>query len=111
MHSHLEHLHFIGVGGIGMSGLARIAQAEGYRVSGCDIAINEQVYKELIAHGCSVSTCHGDTHCFASDINAYIYNSAIPKTHLELVWAAKQNISVLHRAQLLALLMRNKYGI
>lgn len=106
-----KHIHFIGIGGIGMSGLAIIAQSQGYTVSGCDIAISPEIASTLKEHDCIVYNHHCSAGCFADDISTVIYNTNIPKDHAELVRAQAHNLTIMHRAELLAFLMRNTYGI
>ncbi|MBE8163146.1 MAG: UDP-N-acetylmuramate--L-alanine ligase [Bdellovibrionaceae bacterium] len=105
--SHL-HIHFIGVGGIGVSGLAEIFFNMGATISGSDLKENQQTLwlKDL---GISVSIGHkAENVCQA---NVVIYSSAIAKNNVEFLEAKKLGLSVISRGEALAELMFLKRGV
>lgn len=106
----MKHIHFIGIGGIGMSGLAKIMRQKGYTVSGCDTSTNSNI-QELEQLGCSVSRCHNGTICNDTTIDVLVHTTAVKKTHPEIVAAQARGIPIIHRSELLAELTRTKYSI
>ncbi|MFH1022912.1 MAG: UDP-N-acetylmuramate--L-alanine ligase [Planctomycetota bacterium] len=97
------HLHFVGIGGIGMSAIARLAAERGYRVSGCDLSENREVLA-LRASGIPCSKGHDPSHVPGVDV--MIRSSAIPLTHPEIVRATTEGVPVFSRIHMLARVMR-----
>jgi UDP-N-acetylmuramate--alanine ligase len=100
-----EHLHFIGIGGIGMSGIAKLAAASGAVVSGSDLK-SSPITDELKNRGVKIFLGHAAEHIEGADI--VVYSSAIKEDNPELQGALKRDIAVLKRAEALARLMRDK---
>jgi len=90
-----KRVHFIGIGGAGMSGLARIALSHGITVSGSD-AKDSSVVIALSALGATVSTSHAAAHVDGSDV--VVYSNAISQSNPERVRAQELNIPTLTRA-------------
>lgn len=105
------HLHFMGIGGIGMSGIAKILALQGHQVSGCDADSNQPTVHELQQIGCIISNGHNCNICLDSSIDVLVYSSAIKQDHPEVVAAKQRGIPVIPRALMLAELMRTKFGI
>lgn len=103
-----KRLHFIGIGGAGMSGLARIALSHGITVSGSD-AKDSSVLSALQALGAQVWPEHKAAHVDGADF--IIYSTAISKSNVELVRANELEIPLLTRAQALATLMSQSSSI
>lgn len=105
----LKKFHFVGIGGAGMSVLAKILIEMGYEVSGSDCAdsANVQMLKKL---GAKIFVGHNAQN-ISNDIDAVVYSSAIPKDNPELVKAAELNILKLHRSDINAMLVNSKKGI
>jgi UDP-N-acetylmuramate--alanine ligase len=103
-----KKLHFIGIGGAGMSGLARIALTHGAQVSGSDEK-DSSVLAALSALGATVFPSHNAEHVQGADL--VIYSNAISQTNSERVEAEKLNIPIYTRAQALALLMSESTSI
>lgn len=103
-----KKIHFIGIGGSGMSGLARIALADGITVSGSD-AKDSSVLSALAALGATVYASHDASHIDGVDI--VIYSTAIAATNPEMVRAAELSIPILTRAKALAELMSGNRAI
>lgn len=109
---HLQtHLHFMGIGGIGMSGIAKVLRQQGYIISGCDNNLNQSTIRELINLGCHISSDHCGPECHDRTIKYLIYSSAINQNHPEIVHAMNNGIKVVHRAKILAELMKRKFSI
>jgi UDP-N-acetylmuramate--alanine ligase len=109
---HLKtHMHFMGIGGIGMSGIAKVLSQQGYIISGCDNNLNQTTIRELINLGCKMSTNHCGLECNDNTIKYLIYSSAISENHPEIIRAKNNKITVVHRAQILAELMKRKFSI
>lgn len=98
----LNEVHFIGIGGIGMSGLARLLLYAGANVSGSDAA-SSYVTEGLIKEGARVFIGHSSTHIELK--MTVVYSSDIKQDNPELQAAARMNCKVLHRSELLAKLM------
>lgn len=105
-----QHLHFIGIGGIGMSGLALIAEKQGHIVSGCDNNLLQKSITDLKKLGCIINN-HASTSCNSKTINTIIYSSAIAQDNPELLQAKKKGLALMHRSELLAQLTKDKYTI
>ena len=103
-----KRLHFIGIGGSGMSGLARIALSHGIAVSGSD-AKDSSVLSALGALGAKVFSDHLAHQVDGSDF--IIYSTAIGQNNVELARARELNLPILTRAQALAILMSNSRSI
>jgi len=103
-----KRLHFIGIGGAGMSGLARIALSHGISVSGSD-AKDSTVLSALSALGAQVHADHVADHVDGADF--VIYSTAISQTNVELVRARELNLPILTRAQALATLMSDSKSV
>lgn len=103
-----KRIHFIGIGGSGMSGLARIALDDGIVVSGSD-SKDSSVLSALIALGARVSKSHAAENLI--DVDVVIFSTAIAANNLEFVEAQRLGIPLLTRAKALALLMDGKIKI
>jgi UDP-N-acetylmuramate--alanine ligase len=103
-----QRIHFIGIGGIGMSGIAEILLTMGYPVSGSDLK-RSPVTERLVGMGARVFEGHAAANVAASDV--VVTSSAVSATNPEVVEARARKIPVIQRAEMLAELMRLKYGI
>ena len=103
-----KKIHFIGIGGSGMSGLARIALSDGISVSGSD-AKDSSVLTALTALGAKVSATHEAANVEGADV--VIYSTAISANNPEMAYAVERSIPILTRAQALALLMKGSRSI
>jgi UDP-N-acetylmuramate--alanine ligase len=103
-----HRIHFIGIGGIGMSGIAEILLTMGYAVSGSDLR-RSAVTDRLAAMGAVIYEGHAAANAAASDV--VVTSSAVPATNSEVMEARARKIPVIQRAEMLAELMRLKYGI
>ncbi len=101
-------VHFVGIGGVGMSGIAEVLCTLGYQVSGSDNADNA-VTKRLASLG--VTVCKGHAAANVLDADCVVVSSAIKPDNPELLEARAQRIPVVPRAEMLAELMRFKRGI
>jgi len=109
MYKKKMHIHFIGIGGIGMSGIAEILKLKGYAVSGCDETENTKTIDHLKQIGCKIYFKHSKNHI--KNANVLVCSTAINKQNPEVVAAIEKGIPVIPRAIMLAELMRTKYGI
>jgi len=103
-----SRVHFVGIGGVGMSGIAEVLCTLGYQVSGSDSADNA-VTKRLASLG--ISVCKGHAAANVLDADCVVVSSAIKPDNPELLEARAQRIPVVPRAEMLAELMRFKRGI
>jgi UDP-N-acetylmuramate--alanine ligase len=103
-----HRIHFIGIGGIGMSGIAEILLTMGYAVSGSDLR-RSAVTDRLAGLGAVIYVGHAAENAAASDV--VVTSSAVSGTNPEVLEAKARKIPVIQRAEMLAELMRLKYGI
>jgi UDP-N-acetylmuramate--alanine ligase len=103
-----QHVHFIGIGGIGMSGIAEILLNMGMRVSGSDLR-RTPVTDRLTALGATVHQGHEAVNVAGATV--VVISSAVAATNPEVLEAHARKIPVIQRAEMLAELMRLKYGI
>jgi UDP-N-acetylmuramate--alanine ligase len=108
MRRRIQHIHFVGIGGIGMCGLAELLHNQGYHVSGSDLLVAATV-ERLRSLGIDVQVGHDATQL--GDIDVVVYSSAVRRTNPELVEAERRKIPVIPRAEMLAEVMRLKDGI
>ena len=103
-----RHIHFVGIGGAGMSGIAEVLLTMGYRVTGSDLRRGETV-ERLEQLGAKVFTGHQPFHLEGAHV--VVYSSAVARDNVEVQVARQRGIPVIARAEMLAELMRLKYGI
>jgi UDP-N-acetylmuramate--alanine ligase len=103
-----RRIHFVGIGGIGMSGIAELLANLGYEVSGSDVKGSE-VTARLGALGVTVLLGHRAEHVGAADV--VVYSSAVRPDNPELAEARSRHVPVIPRAEMLAELMRLRVGI
>jgi UDP-N-acetylmuramate--alanine ligase len=103
-----QRVHFIGIGGIGMSGIAEILLTMGYAVSGSDLR-GSATTERLAGLGAVIYVGHAAENAAASDV--VVTSSAVAKDNPEVLEARARKIPVIQRAEMLAELMRLKYGI
>jgi len=108
MFKRYQQIHFVGIGGSGMSGIAEILLTLGYRVTGSDQRRTEAI-ERLEERGAKVWIGHDATHVAGAHV--VVYSSAVPADNVELRAARAQGIPTIPRAEMLAELMRLKYGI
>jgi UDP-N-acetylmuramate--alanine ligase len=111
MYNSKAHIHFVGIGGIGMSGIAQILRNQGYSISGCDADLDQQSIKDLKAAGCLIFEGNNSPACHESNPDILVYSSAIRAHNPEIVAAQARGIPTIPRALMLAELMRTKYSI
>ncbi len=104
----IRRLHFVGIGGAGMSGIAELLVNLGYEVSGSDLH-DSTVTRRLAARGVRVMVGHDAAHL--ADCDAVVVSSAIQPDNPEVAAALAARIPVVPRAEMLAELMRFRYGI
>jgi len=104
----IKKLHFVGIGGTGMCGIAEVLFNLGYTISGSDLKKTE-VTEFLHNQGISVSYKHEKANINGADV--VVYSSAVTKDNPELIAAAAQKIPAISRAEMLAELMRMKFSI
>lgn len=104
----LQNLHFVGIGGIGMSGIAEVLHNQGYKVSGSDAA-NSPALERLASLGIRVIVGHQAENL--QDAQAVVVSTAITPSNPEVVAARSKKLPVVPRALMLAELMRMKRGI
>ncbi len=104
----IKHIHFVGIGGIGMSGIAELLINLGYQVSGSDLR-ETAVTRRLSSMGAKVYCGHRGEN--VSDADVVVYSSAVRESNPEIEYARDKAIPVIPRAEMLAELMRLKYGV
>ena len=111
MYEKKTHIHFVGIGGIGMSGIAKILACQGYYISGCDLDCDQQSVHDLKSVGCSIYQGNNSDACHDSSIDILVYSSAIQKNDPEILRAQERGIPTISRATMLAELMRTKFSV
>ncbi|MBM3565805.1 MAG: UDP-N-acetylmuramate--L-alanine ligase, partial [Alphaproteobacteria bacterium] len=101
-------IHFVGIGGIGMSGIAEVLHSLGYKVQGSDMAESANV-KRLKTLGIPVSTGHAAANL--GEAQVVVISSAVKADNPEVVTARRRMVPVVRRAEMLAELMRLKWSI
>ena len=108
MFAKIQRIHFVGIGGIGMSGIAEVLLNLGYQISGSDLR-NSAVTQRLAALGASIFEGHSADNIVSADV--VVTSSAISVDNSEVAEARRLHVPVIQRAEMLAELMRLKYGI
>lgn len=104
-----KRIHFIGIGGIGMSGIARVLIDMGYKVSGSDLEMNN-LTKTIESLGGRIFQGHRGSNVLA-DTGIVVYSSSINNENPEIIEARKKDIPIVHRARILGELFNGKKGI
>ncbi|PLX87526.1 MAG: UDP-N-acetylmuramate--L-alanine ligase, partial [Desulfuromonas sp.] len=108
MYGHIKKIHFVGIGGIGMSGIAELLLNQGYSVSGSDLRESDTT-RRLRDLGGEIWIGHQEENIAGADV--VVTSTAVHMSNPEVVAAHRQHIAVIPRAEMLAELMRMKYGI
>jgi UDP-N-acetylmuramate--alanine ligase len=104
----IKHIHFVGVGGVGMAGIAEVLLSEGYQVSGSDLA-EGALTKRLRSLGAEIFIGHDASNIENADV--LVRSSAVDRENPEFAAAKKNHIPIVQRAEMLGELMRFRYGI
>lgn len=108
MFKNIKKVHFVGIGGIGMSGIAEILLNQGFEISGSDKALSE-VTNRLSELGIKVYEGHSSENL--KDADVLVYSSAVTIDNPEVAAAIERKIPIIKRSEMLAECMRMKYGI
>jgi UDP-N-acetylmuramate--alanine ligase len=108
MFAKIQRVHFVGIGGIGMSGIAEVLLNLGYKISGSDLK-GSAITQRLAGLGATIFEGHRAENVTGADV--VVTSSAISSENPEVAEAHKNHIPVIQRAEMLAELMRLKYGI
>lgn len=104
----VRNVHFVGIGGAGMCGIAEVMHNQGYQITGSDLTANQATVR-LQSLGVSVHEGHDAN--FVRDVDALVVSTAIPANNSELQAARNARIPVVSRAEMLGELLRARYGI
>jgi UDP-N-acetylmuramate--alanine ligase len=108
MYKRFERIHFVGIGGVGMSGIAEVLKNLGYKVVGSDLRASETT-KRLKKRGIKISIGHKPENIKNADV--VVISSAVTPDNPEVAAARKLTIPVIRRVEMLAELARLKYGV
>ena len=108
MFKNIKKVHFVGIGGIGMSGIAEILLNRGFEVSGSDKSLSE-ITRRLSDLGMKIYEGHSPENL--TDADVLVYSSAVTIDNPEVQAAVKRKIPIIKRAEMLAECMRMQYGI
>jgi UDP-N-acetylmuramate--alanine ligase len=108
MFKNIKKVHFVGIGGIGMSGIAEILLSQGFEISGSDRALSE-VTKRLKEIGITIFEGHSPDNL--KNVDVLVYSSAVNIDNPEVKAAVELKIPIIKRSEMLAECMRMKYGI
>lgn len=103
-----RRVHFVGIGGIGLSAIARVLHADGYTISGSDARMT-QLTEDLRRLGITVYEGHDASHVDSADL--VVVSSAVPADNVEIVAAREAGIPVVKRAQVLGEMMSSQCGV
>lgn len=104
----IKRIHFVGIGGVGMSGIAEVLLTEGYEISGSD-PTESSITKHLVGMGAKVFNNHVSENVHGADV--VVVSSAVHADNPELIAAKFNRVPIVRRAEMLAELMRLRYGI
>src|SRR5579885_670230 len=104
----VRRVHMLGIGGVGMAGIAEVLLNLGYEVSGTDLK-ESAATQRLAALGAKIFLGHAAEH--AHGVDAVVVSTAVRGDNPELAWAREHRIPIVRRAEMLAELMRFRYGI
>jgi UDP-N-acetylmuramate--alanine ligase len=105
---HVHHLHFVGIGGAGMCGLAELLHSEGFEVSGCDLATSETTAR---LESLGIRVAHDHTPGHLEGVQVLVVSSAVPSENPEVVAARRAGTPVIRRAEMLGEISRLKWSI
>lgn len=105
---HIKHVHFVGIGGVGMAGIAEVLLRQGYAISGSDLSENA-LTQWLRVMGATIFNQHDASNIAKADV--IVRSSAVHDDNPELEAARKARIPIVARAEMLGELMRFRYGI
>ncbi len=108
MYKRFERIHFVGIGGVGMSGIAEVLKNLDYEVTGSDMKASETT-RRLEGQGIDITVGHNAENI--RDAHVVVISSAVPASNPEVRAAREQSIPVIPRAEMLAELARLKYGV
>jgi UDP-N-acetylmuramate--alanine ligase len=108
MFERIRKIHFVGIGGVGMSGIAEVLLNQGYVVTGSDLRLSA-VTERLAALGANIYEGHRPEHLGGADV--VVISSAVKSNNPEVIEAQRRKTPIIPRAEMLAELMRLKYGI
>ncbi|MDR5891626.1 MULTISPECIES: UDP-N-acetylmuramate--L-alanine ligase [Halomonas] len=104
----IRQIHFVGIGGAGMCGIAEVLSNQGYAVSGSDLKASAVVAR-LRQCGITVAIGHAAEHVAGADV--VVVSTAVDESNPEIAWAREHRVPVVRRAEMLAELMRFRHGI
>src|SRR5215470_12565980 len=107
MFAKLQRVHFVGIGGIGMSGIAEVLLTLGYKISGSDLQPS-LVTERLRSLGATIYSGHGAKNVEGAEV--VVTSTATAENNPEVAEARRCHVPVIARAEMLAELMRLKYG-
>src|SRR4030095_1235127 len=105
MFKKIQRIHLVGIGGIGMSGIAEVLLNRGYSVSGSDIKLSPATQR-LVSLGARV--CEGHRAEYLEAVDVVVISSAVKPDNPEVVEALRRQVPIIPRAEMLAELMRMK---
>ena len=105
MFRHVKKLHFVGIGGIGMSGIAELLLNQGFKISGSDIN-DSKVIQNLKNKGAKIFKGHDSKNLSNADV--LVYSSAVKEDNPEIIAAIKKNVPIIRRAEMLGELIALK---
>ncbi|MBI9070474.1 MAG: UDP-N-acetylmuramate--L-alanine ligase [Melioribacteraceae bacterium] len=108
IHNVIKKIHFVGIGGIGMSGIAEILLNQGFQISGSDMAKTD-ITDRLESLGVTINEGHKSENL--NDVDVLVYSSAVSTENPEVKEALERKIPVIKRSEMLAECMRMRYGI
>ena len=103
-----QHIHFVGIGGFGLSAIARLLLEQGFQISGSDMARNSRI-DALVKDGATIY--YGHDAAYVGEAELVVMSSAIPDTNIEILTALAENVPVYKRADILETIMKGHLNI
>lgn len=104
----IERIHFVGIGGAGMCGIAEVLLTQKYRISGSDMKTSANTVR-LVNLGAEIAIGHSEKNVVGADV--VVCSTAIDESNPEVQWARKHRVPIVRRAEMLSELMRYRHGI
>ena len=104
----INRIHFVGIGGAGMCGIAEVLLTQKYAISGTDMKVSSNT-ERLEAMGARIDIGHAEAHVVGADV--VVVSTAIDEANPEIQWAREHRVPIVPRAEMLAELMRYRHGI
>lgn len=102
-----SHIHFVGIGGIGMSGIATILHSQGHIISGCDTDLDQKSIEQLKKLGCTIYQGNNNQECYCPSITTIVYTTMVTRNSPEIIAAQQRGIPTRSRGEMLGIILED----